>query len=171
MIGLYALIFGFSSPGIGAEAFGLVALALGLIGLGFNVNLGAIFLLLLGLGLILAELHSHSFGILAVAGLSLRDRGQHTLRAHQLSAVVRAGRLPAIPGPGHHPPIPHPGRLPGLRHLQDSPASASPRPSPDAWWARRRRLWTGWTRTGMCSSMASTGRRRRKARWRRGRGW
>lgn len=69
MIGLYALIFGLSSPGIGAEALGIVALALGLIGLGFNVNVGAIFLLLLGLGLILAELHSHSFGILAVAGL------------------------------------------------------------------------------------------------------
>ena len=69
LVGLYALIFGFSSPGIGAEAFGVVALALGLIGLGFNVNLGAVFLLLLGLGLILAELHSHSFGILAVAGL------------------------------------------------------------------------------------------------------
>lgn len=69
MIGLYALIFGLSSPGIGGEAFGLVALALGLIGLGFNVNVGAIILLLLGLGLILAELHSHSFGILAVAGL------------------------------------------------------------------------------------------------------
>jgi membrane-bound serine protease (ClpP class) len=69
MIGLYALIFGLSSPGIGAEAFGVVALALGLIGLGFNVNVGAVFLLLLGLGLILAELHSHTFGILAVAGL------------------------------------------------------------------------------------------------------
>lgn len=69
LVGLYALIFGLSSPGIGAEAFGVVSLALGLIGLGFNVNLGAIFLLVLGVGLILAELHSHSFGILAVAGL------------------------------------------------------------------------------------------------------
>lgn len=69
LVGLYALIFGLSSPGVGAEAFGVVALAMGLIGLGFNVNLGAIFLLLLGVGLILAELHSHSFGILAVAGL------------------------------------------------------------------------------------------------------
>lgn len=69
LIGLYALIFGLSSPGIGAEAFGVVALALGLIGLGFNVNVGAVFLLLLGLSLILAELHSHSFGILAVVGL------------------------------------------------------------------------------------------------------
>jgi len=69
LVGLYALIFGFSSPGVGAEALGVVTLTLGLIGLGFNVNLGAVFLLLLGLGLILAELHSHSFGILAVAGL------------------------------------------------------------------------------------------------------
>ncbi|MDM7939451.1 MAG: nodulation protein NfeD [Methanothrix sp.] len=69
LVGLYSLVFGLSSPGVGAEAFGVVALAMGLIGLGFNVNLGAIFLLLLGVGLILAELHSHSFGILAVAGL------------------------------------------------------------------------------------------------------
>ncbi len=69
LVGLYALIFGLSSPGLGSEALGVVALALGLIGLGFNVNAGAIFLILLGLGLILAELHSHSFGILALAGL------------------------------------------------------------------------------------------------------
>lgn len=69
LVGLYALIFGLSSPGIGAEAFGVVALALGLIGMGFNLNFGAIFLILLGTGLILAELHSHSFGVLAVAGL------------------------------------------------------------------------------------------------------
>ena len=69
LIGLYAIIFGLSSPGIGAEVFGVTALALGLIGLGFNVNIGAVFLLLLGLGLILVELHSHSFGILAAAGL------------------------------------------------------------------------------------------------------
>ena len=69
LVGLYALIFGLSSPGIGSEALGVVALALGLIGLGFNVNAGAVFLILLGLVLILAELHSHSFGILALAGL------------------------------------------------------------------------------------------------------
>jgi len=69
LVGLYALIFGLSSPGMGSEALGVVALALGLIGTGFSVNTGAVFLLLLGLGLILAELHSHSFGILAMAGL------------------------------------------------------------------------------------------------------
>ena len=70
LVGLYALIFGLSSPGMGAEVFGLIALALGLIGLGFNVNLAALFLVLLGMGLILLELHSHSFGLLAAAGLA-----------------------------------------------------------------------------------------------------
>ncbi|VVB71735.1 Membrane-bound protease [uncultured archaeon] len=69
LVGLYALIFGLSSPGIGAEVFGAAAVAMGLIGLGFNVNMGAVFLLLLGLGLILAELHSHTFGIFALGGL------------------------------------------------------------------------------------------------------
>jgi membrane-bound serine protease (ClpP class) len=69
LVGLYALVFGLSSPGIGSEAVGVAALALGLIGMGYSVNAGAVFLLLLGLGLILAELHSHSFGLLALAGL------------------------------------------------------------------------------------------------------
>jgi membrane-bound serine protease (ClpP class) len=69
LVGLYALVFGLSSPGIGSEALGVAALALGLIGMGYSVNTAAVFLLLLGLGLILAELHSHSFGVLAAAGL------------------------------------------------------------------------------------------------------
>jgi len=69
LVGLYALVFGLSSPGIGSEALGVAALALGLIGMGYSVNISAVFLLLLGLGLILAELHSHSFGMLAAAGL------------------------------------------------------------------------------------------------------
>lgn len=68
LIGLYALIFGISNPGLGAEILGIVALALGLIGSGFDVNLGALFLIMLGMGLILAELYSHSLGVLAVAG-------------------------------------------------------------------------------------------------------
>ncbi len=69
LVGLYAIIFGISSPGIGAEAFGVIALALGLIGLGFDVNFGALFLILVGVALMLVELHSHSFGVLAAAGL------------------------------------------------------------------------------------------------------
>lgn len=69
LIGLYALIFGLSSPGWGAEVFGAAALLLGLIGLGFDVNLAALILIALGAGLMLFELHSHAFGILAAAGL------------------------------------------------------------------------------------------------------
>jgi membrane-bound serine protease (ClpP class) len=69
LIGLYAIIYGLSSPGMGAEIVGVAATAMGVIGLGYDVNIGAFFLILLGLGLVLAELHSHSFGILALAGL------------------------------------------------------------------------------------------------------
>ncbi|MFB3763989.1 MAG: nodulation protein NfeD [Methanotrichaceae archaeon] len=69
LIGLYALIFGLSSPGWGAEAFGAIALMLGLIGLGFDVNLAALVLIALGTGMLLFEVHSHAFGILAAAGL------------------------------------------------------------------------------------------------------
>ena len=69
VVGLYGIIFGLSSPGWGAEAFGVISLALGLIGQGFDVNLGGLFLMLVGVALILVELHSHSFGILAAAGL------------------------------------------------------------------------------------------------------
>lgn len=69
LVGLYGIIFGLSSPGWGAEAFGVISLALGLIGQGFDVNLGGLFLMLVGVALILVELHSHSFGIPAAAGL------------------------------------------------------------------------------------------------------
>lgn len=69
LIGLYAIIYGLSSPGVGAEISGVAAVAIGTIGLGYDVNLGAFFLLVLGLGLVLIELHSHSFGALALAGL------------------------------------------------------------------------------------------------------
>jgi membrane-bound serine protease (ClpP class) len=69
LIGLYALIFGLSSPGYGAESFGAIMLLLGLIGLGFNVNIAAFVLIVVGAGLILFEIHSHAFGLLAAAGL------------------------------------------------------------------------------------------------------
>jgi membrane-bound serine protease (ClpP class) len=92
LIGIYALIFGISNPGLGAEAFGLIALALGLIGLGFDVNLGAVFLILLGVGLLLAELHSHSFGLLAVAGTICIIAGS-VLLAPSAIQVVPARRV------------------------------------------------------------------------------
>jgi membrane-bound serine protease (ClpP class) len=70
IVGLYALIFGLSNPGLGAELVGVITLALGLIGLGFSVNLGALFLIILGLVLLLVELNSPGFGLMGAAGLA-----------------------------------------------------------------------------------------------------
>lgn len=69
MIGIYTLIFGISSPGMGAEILGVFCILLGLIGLGFDINLAAIALLILGIALIIYELHSHSFGIVGGIGV------------------------------------------------------------------------------------------------------
>lgn len=69
LIGIYALIFGISSPGVGSEILGVVLISLGLLGLGFNVNLVAIFLLIFGAALILSELTTPGFGILGVGGI------------------------------------------------------------------------------------------------------
>jgi len=69
ILGIYALIFGFSSPGFGSEIAGVVLIALGLLGLGFNVNLIAIFLLAFGVVLLLIELHTPGFGVLGIAGI------------------------------------------------------------------------------------------------------
>jgi len=68
-IGLYAIIFGISSPGAGAEVFGIIAIVLGLIGTGFNINVGAIFLILVGIGLLILEIKIPGFGIFGFAGL------------------------------------------------------------------------------------------------------
>lgn len=68
-IGLYALIFGLMTPGYGAEAAGAVALILGLIGLGFNLNLAALILIGLGAVLMVAEAHTPGFGALGGAGV------------------------------------------------------------------------------------------------------
>jgi membrane-bound serine protease (ClpP class) len=68
-IGLYGLIFGISSPGVGAEVFGIISIILGLIGTGFDINIGAIFLILLGIGLLIIEIKVPGFGIFGLAGL------------------------------------------------------------------------------------------------------
>lgn len=68
-LGIYGLIFGISSPGAGAEVFGIISIALGLIGTGFDINIGAIFLILLGIGLLIIEIKIPGFGIFGIAGL------------------------------------------------------------------------------------------------------
>ncbi len=69
LVGIYALVFGLTSPGFGAEIFGVISISLGLIGLGFSVNIAAIFLIVLGMALLLFELHVSSFGLIGIAGI------------------------------------------------------------------------------------------------------
>ncbi|MCQ1535420.1 nodulation protein NfeD [Methanosarcina sp. KYL-1] len=68
-IGLYGIIFGISNPGAGAELFGVIAIVLGLIGTGFDINIGAFFLILVGVVLMIMEIQSPGFGVFGIAGL------------------------------------------------------------------------------------------------------
>lgn len=68
-IGLYGIIFGISSPGAGAELFGIIAIVLGLIGTGFDINIGAFVLIILGIALLILEIKIPGFGIFGLAGL------------------------------------------------------------------------------------------------------
>ena len=70
LLGVYALIIGLSHPGFGGELFGIISISLGLIGMGFNVNIASIFLLLAGVALIIIEFQSPGFGIFGIAGLA-----------------------------------------------------------------------------------------------------
>lgn len=69
IIGLYSIVIGLSNPGFGAEIFGTIAIALGLIGSGFDVNIAAIFLIIVGMGLIFLEIQSPGIGAFGIGGL------------------------------------------------------------------------------------------------------
>jgi len=69
IFGLYALIFGVTSPGYGSEVIGAICLILGLIGLGLTgVFIGGLILIALGAILLLAELLTPGFGLMGGAG-------------------------------------------------------------------------------------------------------
>jgi membrane-bound serine protease (ClpP class) len=68
-IGLYGIIFGISSPGAGAELFGIISIVLGLIGTGFDINIGAFVLIILGIALLILEIKIPGFGLFGLAGL------------------------------------------------------------------------------------------------------
>lgn len=69
LLGIYGVIFGISSPGHGAEIFGVIAISLGLVGLGFSVSLIALFLIVLGVILLLVEIATPSFGVIGGGGI------------------------------------------------------------------------------------------------------
>ncbi|MGP8330897.1 MAG: NfeD family protein [Methanosarcinaceae archaeon] len=69
MLGIYGVVFGISSPGMGAEIFGIISITLGLIGTGFDVNIAAVFLLLIGIVLVALELQAPGFGVFGITGM------------------------------------------------------------------------------------------------------
>lgn len=69
IIGVYALIFGISSPGYGSEIAGMILLALGLIGLWFQINLIALLLITTGVILVLIEVNTPGFGAVGIGGV------------------------------------------------------------------------------------------------------
>jgi len=68
LVGLYALVFGISAPGHGAEIIGAFLLTIGLIGTGLNVSIGSLILVLIGAILMIAEAYTPGFGLLGGAG-------------------------------------------------------------------------------------------------------
>ncbi|RZN57753.1 MAG: nodulation protein NfeD [Candidatus Methanomethylicota archaeon] len=71
LIGIIALIYGFSTPGHGGEIIGAIALILALIGMGFDINIAALIMMLGGVFLFIYELMTPGFGIFGFSGIIL----------------------------------------------------------------------------------------------------
>ena len=70
MLGVFALIFGISSPGFGAEVFGVIAILLSLIGSGFSIS--ELSLIFLGIGAVLLFIEffvTPGFGVIGAGGV------------------------------------------------------------------------------------------------------
>jgi membrane-bound serine protease (ClpP class) len=70
MLGIFALIFGISAPGYGAEVFGVVAILLSLIGSGFAISELSIIFLIIGVFMLLVEIFIiPGFGFVGIGGI------------------------------------------------------------------------------------------------------
>jgi len=70
MLGIFAIIFGISSPGFGAEVFGVIAILLSLIGSGFSVPVLSIIFIIIGCLLLIIEIFATpGFGIIGIGGV------------------------------------------------------------------------------------------------------
>ena len=70
ILGIFALIFGLSSPGFGAEIFGVVAILLSLIGSGFSLPILSIIFLIIGCLLLVVEIFvTPGFGVIGIGGI------------------------------------------------------------------------------------------------------
>jgi membrane-bound serine protease (ClpP class) len=71
LVGMYAVIIGFKTPGYGVEIAGVLMVMLALIGFGvIGINLAATLLFILGIALTLIEIKTH-VGIFAIAGIGM----------------------------------------------------------------------------------------------------
>jgi len=70
MFGIFAIIFGISSPGFGAEVFGVLAILLSLVGSGFSISVLSIIFIAIGVLLFFIELYvTPGFGIIGIGGI------------------------------------------------------------------------------------------------------
>jgi membrane-bound serine protease (ClpP class) len=71
LVGAYAVIIGFKTPGFGVEVAGALMILLALIGFGvIGINLAAMFLFIAGVALTVLEIKTHH-GVFALAGIAL----------------------------------------------------------------------------------------------------
>jgi membrane-bound serine protease (ClpP class) len=71
LIGIIALIYGFSTPGHGGEIIGIISLILSLIGMGFDINIAGLIMMLGGAILLIYELMTPGFGFFGISGIIL----------------------------------------------------------------------------------------------------
>jgi membrane-bound serine protease (ClpP class) len=70
IIGIFALIFGVSSPGYGAEVFGVIAILLSVTGSGFAISTLSIIFLIIGSILLIIEIFiTPGFGVIGIGGI------------------------------------------------------------------------------------------------------
>jgi membrane-bound serine protease (ClpP class) len=70
LLGVYAILFGISSPGFGAEVFGVIAVMLSLIGSGFSIPILSIIFIIIGMVLLLIEVFAiPGFGVVGIGGI------------------------------------------------------------------------------------------------------
>lgn len=70
MIGIFALIFGISSPGYGAEVFGVIAILLSIAGSGFAISTLSIIFIIIGCLLLIIEIFvTPGFGVVGIGGI------------------------------------------------------------------------------------------------------
>jgi membrane-bound serine protease (ClpP class) len=72
ILGIFALIFGISSPGFGAEVFGVIAILLSLVGSGFAIPILSIIFIIIGCLLLIIEIFATpGFGVIGIGGIIL----------------------------------------------------------------------------------------------------